>query len=74
MGGKQDKRQQPGQSGKGPDEMDAQHKRPGGQNPTHHQQPGQPAKPSRGKGQEADESTRRRDDDLLREEDLHDDL
>ncbi|MCX5146487.1 MULTISPECIES: hypothetical protein [unclassified Streptomyces] len=64
MDGSQDKRQE---SGKGR-EAQEQHRRPG--DPA---QP-QPGKQSREKGQKPGqkETSRRREDDLLREEDLHD--
>ncbi|WP_330331653.1 hypothetical protein OHS33_19240 [Streptomyces sp. NBC_00536] len=63
MDGKQDKRQEPG---KGREAQE--HHRPG--DPAH----AQPGKPSREQGQKPGqkESPRRREDDLLREEDLHD--
>lgn len=64
MGGTQDKRQQPGQPGKGPDEMGTPRKRPTGQDPV---RPQQPEKPSPSQGQ--DESKRRREEDPPREED-----
>ncbi|WP_406183754.1 hypothetical protein [Streptomyces sp. NBC_01006] len=63
MDGTQDKRQEPGK-GRGAQE--------------HHRRPGDPAQPqpgkqSREKGQKpGQETSRRREDDLLREEDLHD--
>ncbi|MFD5509364.1 hypothetical protein [Streptomyces sp. NPDC059761] len=63
MDGTQDKRQEPGK-GRGAQE--------------HHRRPGDPAQPqpgkqSREKGQKSgQETSRRREDDLLREEDLHD--
>lgn len=63
MGGTQDKRQEPGKG------REAQgHQRPG--DPAHPQ----PGKPSREQGQKQGqkETSRRREDDLLREEDLHD--
>ncbi|MCX4547037.1 hypothetical protein [Streptomyces sp. NBC_01565] len=59
MGGRQDKRKEPSK-GREPQE----HHRPG--DPAHPQ----PGKPSRKPGSE--ESSRRGEDDLLREEDLHD--
>ncbi|WP_327132901.1 hypothetical protein OG311_20045 [Streptomyces sp. NBC_01343] len=64
MDGTQDKRQDPSK-GHGAQE---QHRRPG--DPA---QP-QPGKQSREKGRKSgrEESSRRREDDLLREEDLHD--
>ncbi|MFJ3519611.1 MULTISPECIES: hypothetical protein [unclassified Streptomyces] len=63
MDGRQDKRQEPG---KGREAQE--HRRPG--DPA---QP-QPGKSSREKGQKAGqkETSRHREDDLLREEDLHD--
>ncbi|GAA2655869.1 MULTISPECIES: hypothetical protein [Streptomyces] len=63
MDGRQDKRQEPG---KGHEAQE--HRRPG--DPA---QP-QPGKSSREKGQKSGpkETSRRREDDLLREEDLHD--
>ncbi|AZM89893.1 MULTISPECIES: hypothetical protein [Streptomyces] len=63
MGGTSDKRQEPGKG------REAQsHQRPG--DPAHPQ----PGKQSRKPGQKQDqkETGRRREDDLLREEDLHD--
>ncbi|MGW2669565.1 hypothetical protein ACWC5F_15995 [Streptomyces sp. NPDC001272] len=63
MDGRQDERQQPGK----------------GREAQEHHRPGDPAQPqpgksSREKGQKPgrEESSRRREDDLLREEDLHD--
>ncbi len=61
MGGTQDKRQQPGQSGKGPDELGTSPKRPTGQGQA---RPQQPEKPSRSPD---DEARRRREADRLRE-------
>ncbi|MFF1414221.1 hypothetical protein ACFVX6_31270 [Streptomyces sp. NPDC058289] len=63
MDGKQDKRQEPG---KGREAQE--HRRPG--DPAH----AQPGKPSRDQGQKQGqkETSHRREDDLLREEDLHD--
>ncbi|MFI6149945.1 hypothetical protein [Streptomyces sp. NPDC051109] len=63
MDGRQDKRQQPG---KGREAQE--HHRPG--DPAQ----AQPGKSSREKGQKSGqkETSRRREDDLLREEDLHD--
>ncbi|MFD9083848.1 hypothetical protein ACFYYM_39125 [Streptomyces erythrochromogenes] len=63
MDGRQDKRQEPG---KGREAQE--HRRPG--DPAHPQ----PGKSSREKGQKSGpkETSRRREDDLLREEDLHD--
>ncbi|WP_330290163.1 hypothetical protein [Streptomyces sp. NBC_00576] len=63
MGGTQDKRQK---SGKGREAQE--HQRPG--DPAHPQ----PGKSSREQGQKQGqkETSRRREDDLLREEDLHD--
>lgn len=62
MGGRQDKRREPGKGSEA-----QEHHRPG--DPAHPQ----PGKPSR---EQADrpgkETSRRREDDLLREEDLHD--
>ncbi|KOY56470.1 MULTISPECIES: hypothetical protein [unclassified Streptomyces] len=63
MGGTPDKRQEPGKG------REAQgHQRPG--DPAHPQ----PGKKSRERGQKQgqEETSRRREDDLLREEDLHD--
>ncbi|MEV8536392.1 hypothetical protein [Streptomyces sp. NPDC051211] len=62
MGGMQDKRQEPG---KGREQQE--HHRPG--DPAH-PQPGKSREQGQKKGQK--ETSRRRDDDLLREEDLHD--
>ncbi|MDX3571723.1 hypothetical protein [Streptomyces sp. ID05-47C] len=63
MDGRQDKRQEPGK----------------GHETQEHHRPGDPARPrpgksSREKGQKPgpEETSRRREDDLLREEDLHD--
>lgn len=63
MGGRQDKRQEPGK----------------GREAQEHHRPGDPARPQRGRpsreqGQEPGqkETSRSREDDLLREEDLHD--
>ncbi|WP_405771581.1 hypothetical protein [Streptomyces sp. NBC_01538] len=67
MGGTQDKRQEPGKGRKA-----QEHQRPG--DPAHPQ----PGKSSREEGQKQGqkqgqkETSRRREDDLLREEDLHD--
>ncbi|MFF4578132.1 hypothetical protein [Streptomyces sp. NPDC001389] len=67
MDGTQDKRQEPGKD------------RGLGREPQEHHRPGDPAQPrpgrqSREKGQKpgAKETSRRREDNLLREEDLHD--
>lgn len=60
MGGTQDKRQ-PGQSGKGPDELGTGPERPAGQGQA---RPQQPEKPSRSPDEEA---KRRREADRLRE-------
>lgn len=68
MGGTQDKRQQPGQPGKGPDEVGTERKRPS-QDPSR-TRPQQPEKPSRGMDEE---SKRRREEDLLREGDIEGD-
>ncbi|MEV6735074.1 MULTISPECIES: hypothetical protein [unclassified Streptomyces] len=71
MGGRRDE-EQPGRSGKGPEETGTQRKRATGREPAHHRQPGQPAKPARGKRREGEDSTRHREEGFLREEDLHD--
>ncbi|MGW0392556.1 hypothetical protein ACWDYJ_16980 [Streptomyces sp. NPDC003042] len=63
MGGRQDKHQEPGKGSEA-----QEHHRPG--DPAHPR----PGKPSREQGQKPGqkETSRRREDDLLREEDLHD--
>ncbi|MGP3638572.1 hypothetical protein ACTU45_35705, partial [Streptomyces sp. 24-1644] len=73
MGGTQNK-QQPERSGKAPEATGTQRTRSAGQKPAHHRQTGQPAKPSRGKHREGEEPTRQREEGLLREEDLHDEM
>lgn len=62
MGGKQDKRQEPGKGREG-----QQHQRPG--DPAH-PRPGKSREQGQKQGQK--EPSRRREDDLMREEDLHD--
>ncbi|MFD3682288.1 hypothetical protein [Streptomyces sp. NPDC058613] len=67
MGGMQDKRQQPGQPSKGPEETGTEPKRPASQDPA---RPQQPEKASRSLD---DETKRRREEDLVSEGDVEGD-
>ncbi|WP_411107686.1 hypothetical protein [Streptomyces sp. cmx-4-9] len=63
----QDKRQQPGQSGKGPEETEAERRQSAGRAPARQQQP---EKTSRGLDEE---TKRRREEDLVSEGDVEGD-